>query len=123
MTTRQRIAARILAWGLPVAGVCLILANVDSLIGGGSASRIVRLVAALILLFQGLALTLDGARPWVPPGRRLVRQHLLERFYGEASSLSGRLMLGSIKLAIGPILFVFGLVLVGFGALELTRVP
>ena len=123
MTTRQRIAARLLAWGLPVAGVCLVLANVDSLVGHGGASRIVRLVAALILLFEGLALTIDGARPWAPPGRRLVRQHLLERVYGEATTLTGRLLLGSVKLAIGPILFAFGLVLVGFGALELTRVP
>lgn len=123
MNRRQRLAARLLTFGLGVAGVCLVLANVDSLLGDGMGARIVRLVAGLALLFEGLALTLDGSRPWVPHGRRLVRDLMLERFYGGATTMLGRLMTGTIRLVLGPLLFVFGLVLVGFGTLELTRVP
>lgn len=123
MTRRERLVARLLTWGLLAAGVCLVLANVDSLIGGGLAARVVRLVAGLVLLFEGLALTLDGARPWVPPGRRLVKQYFLERFYGGATTVTGKLINGTIRLVLGQVLFVLGLVLVGFGALELTRVP
>lgn len=123
MTRKERLGARILAWGLLAAGVCLVLANVDSLIGDGGIARIIRLVAGLVLLIEGLALTMDGARPWVPPGRRLVKQLVLERFYGNATTLSGRLLTGTIRVVIGQLLFVFGLVLVGFGTLELTRVP
>jgi hypothetical protein len=123
MTGRQRFAARLLAAGLALAGVCLILANVDSLLGGGWPSRIVRLVAGLVLLFEGLALTLDGARPWVPPGRRLVRDLMLLRFQTPTPTLASRLMLGTGKMVLGPTLFLLGLVLVGFGTLELTRVP
>ena len=123
MNRRQRLAARLLTLGLGVAGVCLVLANIDSLFGGGTASRLVRLVAGLVLLFEGLALTLDGSRPWAPHGRRLVRDLMLERFYAGATTVLGRLTAGTLKLILGPLLFVFGLVLVGFGALELTRVP
>ena len=123
MTRRQRLGARLLTFGLFAAGLCLLLANIDSLLGGGMGARIVRLVAGLVLLFEGLALTLDGSRPWVPPGRRLVRDLLLERFYGGATTVLGRLLTGTSKLVLGPSLFIFGLVLVGFGALELTRVP
>lgn len=123
MTGRQRLAARLLTFGLVMAGVGLILTNVDSLLGESSGARIVRLVAGLVLLFEGLALTLDGSRPWVPPGRRLVRDLLLERLYGSSTTMLGRLLTGTGKLVLGPSLFVFGLVLVGFGVLELTRVP
>lgn len=128
MTRRQRIAARLLTWGLGLAAVCLVLANVDSLIGGGIGARVVRLVAGLLMLAEGLMLTLDGSRPWAPPGRRLVKAHLLERLYGidgsaKATSISGRLVTGTIRLVLGQALFILGLVLVGFGALELTRVP
>lgn len=128
MTRRHRIAARLLTWGLAAAAVCLVLANVDSLIGGGTGGRIVRLVAGLLMLAEGLMLTLDGSRPWAPPGRRLVKAHLLERLYGidgtaKATTLSGRLLAGTIRLVLGQALFILGLVLVGFGALELTRVP
>ena len=123
MTRKERLGARILAWGLLAAGVCIVLASADSLIGGGGTARIIRLVAGLVLLGEGLALTMDGARPWVPPGRRLVKQLVLERFYGNAETLGGRLLTGTIRVVIGQLLFVLGLVLVGFGALELTRVP
>ena len=123
MHRRERLAARLLTFGLAVSGVCLVLANVDSLFGDGMGSRIVRLVAGLVLLFEGLALTLDGSRPWVPHGRRLVRDLMLERFYGGANTLLGRLLTGTGKLVLGPTLFILGLVFVGFGALELTRVP
>jgi hypothetical protein len=123
MDRRQRLAARLLTLGLGVAGICLVLANVDSLFGGGMGSRLVRLVAGLLLVFEGLALTLDGSRPWVPHGRRLVRDLMLERFYGGANTLLGRLLTGTGKLVLGPTLFILGLVFVGFGALELTRVP
>lgn len=128
MTPRQRFAARLLTLGLFAAAVCLVLANVDSLIGGGSTARIVRLVAGLVLLLEGLALTVDGARPWVPPGRRLVKAYLLERLYGldgkaAATTLTGRFLAGTLRVVLGQVLFVLGLVLVGFGTLELTRVP
>lgn len=128
MTRRQRLAARLLTSGLVLAGACLVLANVDSLIGDGTGARSVRLVAALVLLAEGLVLTLDGSRPWAPPGRRLVKAHLLERLYGidgtaKAASISGRLLTGTIRIVLGQVLFVLGLVMVGFGALELTRVP
>ena len=123
MNRRQRLTARLLTFGLVVAGVCLVLANVDSLFGGGLGSRLVRLVAGLVLVFEGLALTLDGSRSWVPHGRRLVRDLMLERFYGGANTLLGRLLTGTARLALGPTLFILGLVFVGFGALELTRVP
>lgn len=123
MTGRQRLAARLLTFGLVMAGVGLIVTNVDSLLGESTGARIVRLVAGLVLLFEGLALTLDGSRPWVPPGRRLVRDLLLERFYGSPTTMLGRLLTGTGKLVLGPSLFVVGLVLVGFGVLELTRVP
>ncbi len=128
MTRRQRLAARLFTWGLAAAGVCLVLANVDSLIGGGNGARTVRLVAALVLLAEGLVLTLDGARPWAPPGRRLVKAYLLERLYGidgngTGLSFGSRLLAGTIRVVLGQVLFVLGLVLVGFGVLELTRVP
>ncbi len=123
MNRRQRLTARLLTFGLVVAGVCLVLANVDSLFGGGLGSRLVRLVAGLVLVFEGLALTLDGSRSWVPHGRRLVRDLMLERFYGGANTLLGRLLTGTARLVLGPTLFILGLVFVGFGALELTRVP
>ena len=79
MNRRQRLAARLLTFGIGLAAVGLVLANVDSLLGDGMGSRSVRLVAGLVLLFEGLALTLDGSRPWVPHGRRLVRDRRLER--------------------------------------------
>ena len=123
MNRRQRLTARLLTFGLVVAGVCLVHANVDSLFGGGLGSRLVRLVAGLVLVFEGLALTLDGSRSWVPHGRRLVRDLMLERFYGGANTLLGRLLTGTARLVLGPTLFILGLVFVGFGALELTRVP
>ncbi len=123
MNRRQRLAARLLAFGIGLAAVGLVLANVDSLLGDGTGARIVRLSAGLVLLFEGLALTLDGSRPWVPHGRRLVRDLLLERFYGGATTALGRLLTGTFRLVLGPLLFVLGLVLVGFGAVELTRVP
>lgn len=123
MNRRQRLTARLLTFGLVVAGVCLVLANVDSLFGGGLGSRLVRLVAGLVLVFEGLALTLDGSRSWVPHGRRLVRDLMLERFYGGANTLLGRLLTGTARLVLGPTLFILGLAFVGFGALELTRVP
>ena len=123
MNRRQRLAARLLTFGIGLAAVGLVLANVDSLLGDGTGARSVRLSAGLVLLFEGLALTLDGSRPWAPHGRRLVRDLLLERFYGRATTVLGRLTTGTITLVLGPLLFVFGLVLVGFGAVELTRVP
>ena len=123
MNRRQRLTARLLTFGLGVAGVCLVIANIDSLLGDGLASQLVRLVAGLVLVFEGLVLTLDGSRSWIPRGRRLVRDLMLERFYGGANTLLGRLLTGTSKLVLGPTLFILGLVFVGFGALELTRVP
>ncbi len=128
MTGKERIAARLLSFGVPVGGVCLIVANIDSLIGDGGAARIIRLVAGLILLFEGLALTLDGSRPWTPPGRRLVKAYMMERVYGVdgksgPATITGKLLAGTMRGVLGSVLFIFGLVLVGFGVLELTRVP
>ena len=110
-----------------VAAATVILSTTLGTIAAMGIARLPRalrlLVAGLVLLGEGLALTMDGARPWVPPGRRLVKQLVLERFYGNAATLGGRLLTGTIRVVIGQLLFVLGLVLVGFGALELTRVP
>ena len=128
MTRRQRLLARLFSWGTLLGGVCVVIANVDSLFGGGTGTRILRLVAGLLMVFQGLALSLDGTRPWAPPARKLVKAYALEKLYGidgsaKATTISGRLLTGTIRMALNSTLFILGLVLVGFGVLELTRVP
>lgn len=100
------------------------MANVDSLVGEGLAAFLIRLVSGLILLFEGLALTLDGARVWAPPGRRLIRLYIVERFTGGGElTMTGKLMMRSFTMLLTPTLFILGLAFVGFGVLQLTRVP
>jgi hypothetical protein len=123
MSRRQRLAARLLTWGLLVAGVCLIMANVDSLVGDGLAAFLIRLISGVVLVFEGLALTLDGSRVWAPPGRRLIRLYIVDRFGAADLTMTGKLMMGTFTMILTPTLFILGLAFVGFGVLQLTRVP
>ncbi len=110
MATRRplwhAIAARALYYLLFPALAALIVAGVDSVLGGSHAANIARLVVGAVLIVEGVPLVLPQAE---------LRRPVVDRLLVAAGR--GRLW----RLLLSPTLFVLGVVFAGVGVLELLR--
>jgi hypothetical protein len=113
---RRRVFGWLLLVGLAIALIGLVIANIESLLGDSVAEKLIRLVAGVFMIAEGFVLVLD----W-HGGRRLVGELILREDPGP-QTLARRARSGALGWLSRPLLFVLGLVFVGFGILVLTRI-